>query len=102
MPFPTLDTVEKVPVDEPLPSPNSTDAPPAVIRLPAASNAVSVTVVVVPITSVVAPALTVDVPTAIAPGVTVIVGAALVTAFPSTVAPIARAVPAVVAVNVAV
>src|SRR3954465_8345681 len=81
---------------------NTTVAPPLVIVLPAASFACSVTVVALPETSDPLPIATVDCAGEITPGVTVKDGIVVVTAAPLIVACIPRAVPAVVAVNVAV
>ena len=93
---------EIVPSLVPLPLLNSTARPPLVNVFPAASRVVSVSVVPVPEAIEDAETATDDCASESAPGFTITVGAALVRAFPSTVAPSARAVPAVVPVNVAV
>ena len=86
----------------PAPLVNTTVSPPVVRALLAASRTVSVSVADAPETTLADDTVTVDCASDAAPGVTVIVGSVDVTAPPPMVAPIVRAVPAVLAVNVAV
>jgi hypothetical protein len=98
-------TVPIVPVLVPAPRENATVAPPTLMFTPLASLACSVIVTLDPLATVDALTFTVDVAADGGPagaGVTVIVGAVLVTAAVPRLAPMLRALPAVVAVNVAV
>lgn len=102
VPFPLSVVAEIVPSLVPVPFVNTTVSPPPVSALLAASRAVSVSVAVVPDTTFADETVTVDRASVAAPGVTVIVGGVDVTAPALTVAPMLRAEPAVLAVNVAV
>jgi hypothetical protein len=95
-------TALNVPVLLPEASANATVAPPTVRFAPVASRAISVTVVVVPLCTLADPIVIVDVVGETTALLTVMLGAAVVTAVPPMVAPIDRAVPAVLAVKVAV
>ncbi len=101
-PVPLSDVAPIEPVLPPPAAVNTTVSPPVVSRLPAASFARSLSVAIAPDASVSVDTVTTEVVAAIAPGVTVIVGAGVVTAPPLIVALIVVAVPAMIAVNVAV
>src|SRR5687767_5658241 len=102
VPLPLSVTEPIVPVLVPEPRENTTVAPPAGMSLPLASFAWNVIVAVVPLCTEPELTVTVDIAGDTTSEATVIVGAVLVTATPPIVAPMERALPAVVAVNVAV
>jgi hypothetical protein len=86
VPFPLSETALNVPLETPPLRENTTVCPPAVILLPAASLACSVTVIVLPETTDPLETLSELVATEIVPGFTVTVGREEVTELPSAVA----------------